>query len=203
VLQVDFATPQRLLIEDKSARSPEELGEVTMTTLEQSIGHRIPSHGKLMIMELSDLITPDGVIACLRSKTKKQVLQELAARAAELSGINARDVFDTLLQRERLGSTGVGRGIAIPHGKISGLKNIFGLFARLEEPVDFDSMDSEPVDLVFLLLAPDTAGADHLKALAKISRLLRDASAIEKLRACADETAIYAVLTEPAASHAA
>jgi PTS system nitrogen regulatory IIA component len=154
-------------------------------------------------MELSDLISPDRIIPSLRANNKKQVLSDLAERAGQYLELDGREVFNTLLQRERLGSTGVGRGIAIPHGKLSGIGKLFGLFARLEHPIDFEAMDGEPVDLVFLLLAPDTAGADHLKALAKISRLLREPSAIDKLRACTDRTSIYAVLTEPSASHAA
>lgn len=154
-------------------------------------------------MDLSDLITPYGVIPSLKAKNKKQVLQDLSERAADLTGLDQREVFNTLLQRERLGSTGVGNGIAIPHGKMAALNHIIGLFARLDDPVDFDSIDEEPVDLIFLLLAPESAGADHLKALARISRLLREPSALEKLRASRDRSAIYAVLTEPAASHAA
>jgi PTS system nitrogen regulatory IIA component len=154
-------------------------------------------------MDLNDLITPDGVIPTLKAKSKKQVLQELSERAGRATGIDARTIFETLLQRERLGSTGVGRGIAIPHGKIASLPGLFILFARLEEPIDFEAMDGEPVDLVFLLLAPETAGADHLKALARISRLVRDPSAIEKLRVSRDKATLYAVLTEPLASHAA
>ena len=112
-------------------------------------------------------------------------------------------MFDTLLQRERLGSTGIGHGVAIPHGKVGSLKNIFAVFARLDQAIDFEAVDDEPVDLIFLLLAPEGAGADHLKALARISRLLREPAALEKLRASADKSALYAVLTEPAASHAA
>ncbi len=154
-------------------------------------------------MDLSDLITPYGVISSLKASNKKQALQELAARAAKLTGIDEREIFNTLLQRERLGSTGVGNGIAIPHGKMKELKSIVGLFARLEEPIDFESIDEEPVDLVFLLLAPENAGADHLKALARISRLMREQTAVEKLRSSRDKEALYAVLTEPAASHAA
>ena len=154
-------------------------------------------------MDLGDLLTPEGVIPSLKAKSKKQALQELSQRAAELTGLQARDLFDTLLQRERLGSTGLGRGIAIPHVKLRSLKNIVCLFARMEEPIEFDSLDNEPVDLIFLLLAPEHAGADHLKALARISRLLREPTAIEKLRAAKDRTALYAVLTEPLASHAA
>lgn len=154
-------------------------------------------------MDLGDLITPYGIIPSLKAGSKKQVLQELAARAAELTGLDERDIFNTLLQRERLGSTGVGNGIAIPHGKMSSLEHIVGLFARLEEPVDFDAIDDEPVDLIFLLLAPEGAGADHLRALARISRLLREPGSVEKLRGSADKAALYSVLTEPLASHAA
>lgn len=154
-------------------------------------------------MDLCDLISPDGIIPSLKSKSKKQALQDLAARAAELTDLNQREIFDTLLQRERLGSTGLGNGIAIPHGKISGLDKIICVFARLDNPIDFDSVDGEPVDLIFLLLAPEDAGADHLKALARISRLLREPAATDKLRGSSGKSALYSLLTEPAASHAA
>jgi PTS system nitrogen regulatory IIA component len=155
-------------------------------------------------MLLSDFISPDSVVASLKAKSKKQLLQDLSVRAARLTGHSERDIFDVLLQRERLGSTGLGHGIAIPHGKVQGLKRIVGLFARLAEPVDFDAVDGDPVDIVFLLLAPEGAGADHLKALARISRLLREGSAVEKLRASKDAAALYALLTEnEASSHAA
>jgi nitrogen PTS system EIIA component len=154
-------------------------------------------------MELGDLITPEAVIPTLRASNKKQVLQELSEKAAGLTGLDARDIFETLLQRERLGSTGVGRGIAIPHGRVAGLKSIVSVFARLEAPIDFEALDEEPVDLIFLLLAPEHAGADHLKALARISRLLREPQSIERLRASHDRAALYAVLTQPAAVHAA
>jgi PTS system nitrogen regulatory IIA component len=155
-------------------------------------------------MHLSKLISPDSVLPSLRVKTKKQLLQDLSARAARLTGMPERDIFDVLLQRERLGSTGLGQGVAIPHGKLRGLKRIVGLFARLAEPIDFEAVDGLPVDIVFLLLAPEGAGADHLKALARISRLLRDGTAVEKLRASRDAAALYALLTEgEASSHAA
>lgn len=154
-------------------------------------------------MHLADLIGPEAVIPALKAKTKKQLLQELAARAARLTGLQERYIFDTLLQRERLGSTGLGQGIAIPHGKLVGLKRIVGIFARLAEPIDFDAVDGAPVDIVFLLLAPEGAGADHLKALARISRLLRESHAVDKLRASKDASALYAVLTESATPHAA
>lgn len=151
-------------------------------------------------MDLSDLVSPQGVISPLRVASKKQLLQELAAKAAPLAGLAERDIFETLLERERLGTTGVGHGIAIPHGKIAGLARIHGLFARLDSAIDFESIDDQPVDLVFLLLAPEGAGADHLKALARVSRLLRNQAVCEKLRGAEDRSAIYAILTEPSAS---
>lgn len=154
-------------------------------------------------MDLSDLISPEGILPALKAKNKKHALQELSAAAALLTDVSERDIFDTLLQRERLGSTGVGQGIAIPHGKIASLKGIVGLFARLEKPVDFDSVDGEPVDLVFLLLAPESAGADHLKALARISRFLRTPSAVESLRTAGNSDAVYDILTETEKEHAA
>ena len=133
-------------------------------------------------MPLSDVVAPDAIIPALKVNGKKQALQELAARAAQISGQNERTIFETLMQREKLGSTGVGNGIAIPHGKLPKLDKLFGLFARLERPVDFEALDGQPVDLVFLLLAPEGAGADHLKALARVARLLRDAEVARKLR---------------------
>lgn len=151
-------------------------------------------------MDLSDLVSPQGVISPLRVASKKQLLQELAVKAAPLAGLAERDIFETLLERERLGTTGVGHGIAIPHGKIAGLARIHGLFARLDSAIDFESIDDQPVDLVFLLLAPEGAGADHLKALARVSRLLRNQAVCEKLRGAEDRSAIYAILTEPSAS---
>ena len=151
-------------------------------------------------MDLGNLISREGILPLLKSKSKKQVLQELSNQAEELTGLDQRDVFDTLLQRERLGSTGVGHGIAIPHGKMSGLKQIIGLFAKLDDPIDFDAIDDQPVDLVFVLLAPESAGADHLKALARISRLLREPSAIEKLRSAKDKIGIHSILTDSAAA---
>ena len=156
-------------------------------------------------MPLTDLLAPQAVVPALRVNSKKQALQELAARAAAMCGRSEREVLDVLMQRERLGSTGLGQGIAIPHGKFAGLKRIVGIFARLAEPIDFDAVDGDPVDVVFLLLAPEGAGADHLKALARISRLLREGSAVEKLRASRDAAALYAVLTEgeTSSSHAA
>ncbi len=155
-------------------------------------------------MNLSDLLKHDAVLPSLHAQSKKQVLQEVSASAARLTGLSEREIFDTLLQRERLGSTGVGQGVAIPHGKIKALDRLVGVFARLARPVDFDSLDDQPVDLVFVLLAPENAGADHLKALARIARILRDPALAEKLRAARDADGVYAVLTGlDQASHAA
>ncbi len=146
-------------------------------------------------MELSDLITADAVLPSLRSHSKKQILQDLSERAALVAQLDARQVFETVLARERLGSTGIGNGIAIPHGKMAGIKTIRGVFGRLAKPVDFEALDDRPVDLVFLLLAPDEAGADHLKALSKIARLLRDPHVVGELRALRDADALHALLT--------
>lgn len=154
-------------------------------------------------MEIFDLLTPEGVISNLRVTGKKQALQELARRAAQLTSLPERRIFDVLLERERLGSTGIGQGIAIPHGKLAELERLWGVFARLERPIDFTSVDDKTVDLVFLLLAPEAAGADHLKALARVSRLLRDRTVCEKLRGTDNPDALYALLTDRAASHAA
>ena len=149
-------------------------------------------------MDLSDLISPASIVPALKAQSKKQVLQELCARAARRTGLSEREIFDTILQREKLGSTGVGHGVAIPHGKLHTVDTITGEFARLSKPVDFDALDDQPVDLVFLLLAPESAGADHLKALARIARVLRDQSIAQKIRASNDADAVYALLVDAA-----
>ena len=154
-------------------------------------------------MDVTDLVQPKAIIPSLKASSKKQVLQELARKASEVSGVDQREIFDVLLERELLGTTGVGHGIAIPHGKLPNLERIYGVFARMDQPIAFDSIDDEPVDLIFLLLAPEGAGADHLKALARVSRLLRDRSVCTKLRGCESADAIYALFGEAAASHAA
>jgi len=154
-------------------------------------------------MEIADLLDTDSVVAKLPATSKKQALQELAKRAAQITGLHERAVFDVLLERERLGTTGVGNGIAIPHGKLADLNRLYGLFARLEKPIDFDSVDEQPVDLIFLLLAPEGAGADHLKALARVSRLLRDPQICQKVRGSDSAEAIYALITNAAANQAA
>jgi PTS system nitrogen regulatory IIA component len=154
-------------------------------------------------MDLCDLLASDGIIAPLKATSKKHALQELATIASERTGLDQHEIFNTLLQRERLGSTGLGRGIAVPHVKLSGLRNILCLFARLEDPIDYESHDGDQVDLVFLLLAPDHAGADHLKALASISRVVREPSVIEALRNAPDAAGLRIALTRPLPSHAA
>jgi len=155
-------------------------------------------------MDLSDLLSVDAVVPALRATSKKQAIQELSERAAARTGLPEREIFDTLMQRERLGSTGVGHGVAIPHGKLVALDRLVGLFARLDKPIDFEALDDAPVDLVFVLLAPEGAGADHLKSLACIARVLRDPAVAAKLRATTNPTALYALLTQPtAASNAA
>lgn len=147
-------------------------------------------------MEITDLLGPDSVLPKLRVSGKKQALQELAKRAAALTRLPERQIFDIILERERLGTTGVGGGIAIPHGRLPKLDHIYGIFARLEQPIDFESIDEQPVDLIFMLLAPEAAGADHLKALARVSRMLRDRSITEKLRGSDNREALYALLTD-------
>ena len=154
-------------------------------------------------MEIVDLIEAGAVVSNLKATSKKQALQELAKRSAAITGLSERTIFDVLLERERLGTTGVGNGVAIPHGKLADIKKLHGLFARLDTPIDFDAIDEQPVDLIFLLLAPVEAGADHLKALARVSRLLRDRKICDKLRGTDSAEAIYALLTDAAASQAA
>jgi len=154
-------------------------------------------------MEIADLVSVDGVVANSKAGSKKQLLQELAQRAAQVTGLHERAIFHTLIERERLGTTGVGVGIAIPHGKLADLDRLHGLFARLAQPIDFEAIDDQPVDLIFLLLAPESAGADHLKALARVSRLLRDDSVCAKLRGADDPAALFALLTVPTVPPAA
>jgi nitrogen PTS system EIIA component len=146
-------------------------------------------------LEIAELVTPRSVIAQLRAPTKRQVLQELARRAGTMTGIADRRIYDALAERERLGTTGIGTGVAIPHCRLAELTRLYGLFARLERPIPYDAIDDEPVDLVFVLLAPQDAGAEHLKALALVSRLLRDRATCEKLRGANSADALYALLT--------
>jgi PTS system nitrogen regulatory IIA component len=149
-------------------------------------------------MEIADILSLNAVLANLKAGSKKQLLQELAAVAARETGLHERKIFDVLLERERLGSTGVGKGIAIPHGKLGEIERLYAVFAKLPAAVDFEAIDEQPVDLIFLLLAPESAGADHLKALARVSRLLRDEDVCTRLRGSENAEALYALLTQPA-----
>lgn len=154
-------------------------------------------------MTLEGIIDKQSVLASVKAQNKKQLLLELAQAMASHVAVDYRIIFETLLKREKLGSTGIGQGIAIPHGKIPSLRQVYGLFARLSQPVSFDAVDGQPVDLVFVLLAPEDAGADHLKALARISRMLRDSTVVEKLRGTESAESLYSILTEPAGSASA
>lgn len=151
-------------------------------------------------MSLADILRPDAVIANLKAKGKKQALQEISTAAKQLYGIDAHRILEKLLEREKLGTTGVGKGVAIPHAKFAEIQKVVGLFARLEQPIDFESIDERPVDLIFLLIAPETGGAEHLRTLARVSRLLRNDDLCAKLRGSTNRAALYALLTEPAAS---
>ncbi|MEC7490062.1 MAG: PTS IIA-like nitrogen regulatory protein PtsN [Pseudomonadota bacterium] len=154
-------------------------------------------------MEIEDILELESVVTCLKATSKKQALEELSDKASKTIGQTEQEIFDVLLERERLGTTGVGDGIAIPHGKIAGLNRLFGIFARLESPIQFDAVDGQPVDLIFLLLAPESASAAHLKILSRISRVLRDHSKCEKLRTAPTPEKIYSLLTRHTQNRAA
>jgi len=155
-------------------------------------------------VEIADLLTgPEAVLANVKASSKKALLAELANGIATLLKLDERRLFDRLLERERLGSTGIGGGIAIPHGRLPNIAKPSGLFARLIHPIDFNAIDERPVDIVFLLIAPEGAGADHLKALARVSRLLRDRNLVDKLRATDSAEALYALLIEPVQTQSA
>lgn len=145
-------------------------------------------------MDMNELVSPESIVADLKIGSKKKLLHDLSERLAKITRLPAENIFRTLVARERLGTTGVGEGVAIPHGKIAGLNSLYGFFARLAEPVEFDSTDGAPVDLVFLLLAPEEASVDHVKALARISRTLRDKETRTKLRCAKGVKELYAVL---------
>ena len=153
--------------------------------------------------DLSDILSTSDVSDSLTVANKKGLFQQLSGVASRRTGISAKAIVAALNERERLGSTGFGGGVAIPHGKIVGLERLFGYFVRLSQPIDFQSVDHMPVDLVFLLLSPPDAGADHLKALASVSRALRDRPTVAKLRGARSKDAIFAVLTGGEAVHVA
>ncbi|HEY8576803.1 MAG TPA: PTS sugar transporter subunit IIA [Devosia sp.] len=148
-------------------------------------------------MELADILAERAVLFCTGVKTKRQLFEELSTRASEISGLDTSDILGAITSREELGSTGLGNGIAIPHGKVVGLKSVMAMFARLDQPIEFDAVDDQPVDLVVLLLAPVGAGADHLKALSKVARLLRTESVVSLLRYNDDPAELHAILTAP------
>ncbi len=152
---------------------------------------------------MHDILSQQAVVASMQATTKKEVLQELGRLASAATGQDAMAIFNALWERERLGTTGVGHGIAIPHGRLANLDRVHGFFVRLPQPIDFDSIDNGPVDLVFLLLAPAGAGADHLQALASVSRLLRDQKLCQKLRSAKDANALFQLLTGTPDSKAA
>jgi nitrogen PTS system EIIA component len=147
-------------------------------------------------MPLTDILPREGVLPALRVSSKKMLLEAIADQASIITKLPSRSIFDALLQRERLGSTGIGGGIAIPHSKFDGLDRLVGLFAHIEKPIAFDALDGEPVDLVFVLLAPEGAGADHLKGLSKVARILRNPLITAKLRASNNADSIHALLTQ-------
>ncbi|ODT75576.1 MAG: transcriptional regulator [Pelagibacterium sp. SCN 64-44] len=148
-------------------------------------------------MELADILAEHAVLTCTDVTDKRQLFDLLAEKAAAETGLAAEEIVGALVAREELGSTGLGNGIAIPHGKLGGLKGVFAAFARLDSPIEFDAVDDQPVDLVMLLLAPVGAGADHLKALSRVARLLRTESVVDALRAESDPARLHAVLTAP------
>ncbi|MGE0108704.1 MAG: PTS sugar transporter subunit IIA [Bdellovibrionales bacterium] len=143
---------------------------------------------------LNDLLGLDAVVAACEAETKKQLLENLAAHAGTALALEAHVLFDALWEREKLGTTGVGQGIAIPHARIAGLDKVQGFFVQLKTPLSFDAVDDQPVDLVFLLLAPQDAGADHLHALACVSKILRNSDFCAKLRKAKDEKALTQIL---------
>lgn len=154
-------------------------------------------------MQLHQLLSPEGVKLIGGVSSKKRLFQDLGDLAEQCFGVSAARVVDALLDRESLGPTGVGQGIALPHARMDDIKSVCGLFVRLEKPLDFDAVDRQHVDLVFMLLAPTDAGVDHLKALALVSRTMRDANTCAKLRANADPGKLFAILTAGATTQAA
>lgn len=154
-------------------------------------------------MHISDILRADDVLSPLKVQSRKRLFQDIASAAAVRHALDESAVLSTLLERETLGPTGVGRGVAIPHGRVDGLDGIAGLFLKLDAPIEFGAVDRRPVDLVFTLLAPTDSGAEHLKALARVSRLLRNDQICTKIRSTPDAQAIYAILTAEEATKAA
>lgn len=145
-------------------------------------------------MNIADIISKKAVLDNVQVSSKRELIQVLSQRIASFSGLDERAIFDAVWERENLGSTGYGDGVAFPHARIDGLDKVCGIFARLDEPVDFDSLDGKAVDLVFMLVSPENSGADHLTALAALSRILKTEGSCEKLRKARSVDEIYAVL---------
>ena len=145
-------------------------------------------------MQLSEFLDFDAIKPAMPSANKRGLLQQLALLSGQRTGLDSNEILSSLVERERLGSTGFGHGVAIPHGKVEGLKSIYCLFARLPEGIDYQAIDGERVDLVFLLLSPPDAGAEHLKALAAVSRVVRHVPTLEKMRGARSRDALAAVL---------
>lgn len=154
-------------------------------------------------MELENILSKDCVVPCAHVSSKRQLLQLASERAAEKTGLPAHEIFDTLVDREKCGTTGLGKGIAVPHGRLKGLDKLTGLFFRLDEPIDFDALDDQPVDLAFVLLAPLGAGADHLKTLSRIARAMRADGFVSELRATRDTDRLYDLLSHQDPAHSA
>lgn len=154
-------------------------------------------------MEMSTLIKPEAVKSIASCTSKKRLFHDLGDLAESSYGLQPGAVIEALIEREGLGPTGVGNGIALPHTRLGGVEGVLGLFIRLEKPINFDAIDRQPVDLVFALIAPEDAGVDHLKALALVSRTLRDANTCAKLRANSDTGTLHTILTEVQSSRAA
>ena len=155
------------------------------------------------MIDFVDILPPGAVAADLAAANKKALFQQLGAIAERTIGVPAKHVVERLSERERLGSTGFGGGVAIPHGKLEGLAHVSAAFVRLEKPIDFQAIDDLPVDLIFMLLSPADAGADHLKALAQVSRRLRDRAFVAKLRGAGSTDALYALFASAEARDAA
>ncbi len=154
-------------------------------------------------MQLAEILPPQAVKVRASISSKKRLFHDIGDMANVCFGLKPEAVVEALLEREALGPTGVGHGVALPHARLDGLPAVRGLFLRLEKPLDFDAIDRQPVDLVFALLAPEDAGVEHLKALALVSRTLRDGGICTKLRANTDAATLHTILTESAASQAA
>lgn len=154
-------------------------------------------------MPMTEFLSLDSVFTNQKLASKKQLIQFLAEKASQKTGIAERDVYDSIMQRERLGSTGVGNGIAIPHCKMKAATKLTGVFVRLDSAIDFEAIDDQKVDLVFMLVAPELAGADHLKALSKVARALRSTDVVDAIRRAPDSAAVYNILSPHEASFAA